>query len=92
MEERTAAQKEKEAARWAMRVSVQSFLDRGGGRFDGRGFSDRTVKALVARGIDAPERLLFAAETEFRKIPGIGKASVDEIMRYRARFIPEARS
>ena len=36
-------------------------------------------------GIDAPERLLFATETELRKIPGIGTASFNEIMRYRAR-------
>jgi hypothetical protein len=55
--------------------------------FSDRGFSDRTVKALVARGIDAPERLLFASEAELRKIPGIGKSSFDEIMRYRARFL-----
>ena len=54
--------------------------------FDHRGFSSRTIDALVARGIDAPERLLFATEAELKQIPGIGRASFDEIMRYRARF------
>ncbi len=53
-----------------------------------RGFSNRTIDALVARGIDAPEHLLFATEAELKKIPGIGKASLDEIMCYRARYIP----
>jgi DNA-directed RNA polymerase alpha subunit len=56
--------------------------------FHGRGFSRRTVNALFTRGIDAPERLLFASEAELQKIPGIGKASLDEIVRYRARYIP----
>jgi DNA-directed RNA polymerase alpha subunit len=56
--------------------------------FDHRGFSSRTIDAFVARGIDAPERLLFATEAELKQIPGIGRASFDEIMRYRARFLP----
>jgi DNA-directed RNA polymerase alpha subunit len=55
--------------------------------FNDRGLSEGTVHALVDAGIDAPERLLFATETEVRKIPGIGEASLDEIMRYRARFL-----
>jgi DNA-directed RNA polymerase alpha subunit len=55
--------------------------------FYGRGFSRRTANALFTRGIDAPERLLFASEAELKKIPGIGKVSLDEIMRYRARYI-----
>jgi DNA-directed RNA polymerase alpha subunit len=46
------------------------------------------VNALFTRGIDAPERLLFASEAELAKIPGIGKASLDQIMRYRARYVP----
>jgi len=37
--------------------------------------------------IDAPERLLFMKPTDLKKIPGLGKTSVDEIMRYRAKFI-----
>lgn len=57
--------------------------------FYGRGFSRRTVNALFNRGIDAPEWLLFVSEAELKKIPGIGKASLDEIMRYRARYIPD---
>lgn len=60
-----------------------------GNIFRDRGFSERTVKALVTRGIDAPERLLFATETELKQIPGIGKASFGEIMTYRARFLPK---
>jgi DNA-directed RNA polymerase alpha subunit len=57
--------------------------------FDDRGFSRRTIDALVARGIDAPERLLFATEAELKQIPGVGRASLGEIMGYRARFLPE---
>jgi hypothetical protein len=57
--------------------------------FWGRGFSDRTIEALVAWGFDLPERLLFASEAELKQIPRIGKASLGEIMRYRARFLPE---
>jgi DNA-directed RNA polymerase alpha subunit len=56
--------------------------------FRDRGFSDRTTNALVTHGIDAPERLLFMTETEPKNIPGIGKASFEEIKRYRSRFIP----
>ena len=57
--------------------------------FSDRGFSKRTMTALIAHGIDAPERLLFASYADLKSIPGIGKASLDEIMRYRTRFIPE---
>ena len=57
--------------------------------FGGRGFSDPTIAALVAHGIDAPERLLFASYADLKRIPGVGKASFEEIMRYRTRFIPE---
>ena len=57
--------------------------------FRDRGFSDRTIVMLIARGIDAPERILFTNEYDLKNIPGIGKASFAEIMRYRARFIPE---
>jgi hypothetical protein len=56
-----------------------------------RGFSDRTVDALLAHGINAPERLLFAVEADLKGIPGIDKASFDEIMRYRRRFNPDGR-
>jgi DNA-directed RNA polymerase alpha subunit len=62
-------------------VSISPFKD--------RGFSERTIEALVACGIDAPERLLFSTEAELKQIPGIGKASLEEIIKYRARFLPE---
>ena len=56
--------------------------------FAGRRLSRRVVDALVAAGIDAPERLLFMTEAEICKIPGIGKSAVTEINRYRRRFLP----
>ena len=55
--------------------------------FGGRGFSSRTIETLIARGIDAPERLLFASETTLKRIRDIGEASFEEIVRYRTRFI-----
>ena len=55
--------------------------------FGDRGFSDRTVTALVDCSIDAPERLLFMNEASLKTIPGIGKASLKEIMAYRSRFV-----
>jgi DNA-directed RNA polymerase alpha subunit len=57
--------------------------------FHNRRFSRRTIDALIARGIDAPERLLFATEADLKRIPGVGRASLNEIMRYRAQFLPE---
>jgi hypothetical protein len=56
--------------------------------FRHRGFSERTIRALMDCSIDAPERLLFMKPADLKKIPGVGKASFDEIMRYRAKFIP----
>jgi DNA-directed RNA polymerase alpha subunit len=50
--------------------------------------SSRTIDALMASGIDAPERLLFKPIAELKKIPGIGKAALAEITRYRERFLP----
>ncbi len=60
-----------------------------GSMFHGRGLSNRTVDTLANFGIDAPERLLFMTEGEIKKIPGVGKASLVEIMGYRARFMPQ---
>lgn len=57
--------------------------------FSDRDFSNRTIEALVARGIDAPERLLFATEKELKAIPGIGRVGLGEIMRYRQRFLDD---
>ncbi len=55
--------------------------------FAHRGFSRHTIDALCAHGIDFPERLLFATKAELKDIPEIGKASLNEIMSYRARFL-----
>jgi hypothetical protein len=49
------------------------------------------IDALVSAGIDAPERLLFMTDVELREIPGIGKAGIAEIAKYRSRFIPGSR-
>jgi hypothetical protein len=46
------------------------------------------IKILIAHGVDAPERLLFASESDLRKIKGLGRAGFEEVMRYRTRFIP----
>jgi hypothetical protein len=48
------------------------------------------TKALVAHGVDAPERLLFMSDVEIHNIPGVGKGAVAEIELYRARFLPRA--
>jgi hypothetical protein len=55
--------------------------------FRGRGLSERTILALLDQGIDFPEPLLFMEPSLLKKIPGIGKAGINEIMRYRERFI-----
>lgn len=57
--------------------------------YKNRGFSDRTIRALIDCSIDTPERLLFMTEDSLRKIPGVGKASLGEIMRYRTRYLGE---
>ena len=54
--------------------------------FQVRGFSERTIDAIVNYGIDAPERLLFMTESQIRSIPEIGKVSAAEIAEYRAKF------
>jgi DNA-directed RNA polymerase alpha subunit len=58
-----------------------------GQKFEGRGFSKRTVDALLAHGISAPERLLFMTETELQNIPGLGSISLGEILRYRKQHL-----
>jgi hypothetical protein len=55
--------------------------------FRHRGLSDRTIQALVGCSIDSPERLLFMTKKEIQSIPGIGKASMAEIIAYRDKFI-----
>ena len=53
-------------------------------------FTTHLTKALVAHGIDAPERLLFMSEEEIHNIPGVGKGAVAEIQLYRDRFLPRS--
>jgi hypothetical protein len=53
--------------------------------FRDTGLSDRTVKALLACGINVPKHLLSMTPIQIAVIPGVGKISLDEIMRYRAR-------
>ena len=60
-----------------------------GQKFEGRGFSKRTVDALLAHGINAPEQLLFMTETELQNIPDIGAISLGEIFRYRRQHLSE---
>ena len=57
-----------------------------GAMFTARGFSYSTIRALVVAGIDAPERLLFATDTDLLSIPGIDETAFKEIARSRARF------
>jgi hypothetical protein len=57
--------------------------------FDNRKLSARVVDALIKASIDAPERLLFMTTAELRAIPGVGKAGLAEIAKYRSKFIPE---
>jgi len=62
---------------------------REGAPFANRGFSERTIRNMITRGIDAPERLLFMTETQLKKIQGV---SIQEIRAYRARFITKGSS
>jgi hypothetical protein len=55
-------------------------------RFAERGFSKRTVKALMDGGIDTPERLLFLEDAVIKECPGIGRASLEEVKAYRTKF------
>jgi len=59
------------------------------GRFllDANGAWAKSDRQKYRLSIDEPERLLFMQPANLKKIPGVGKASVDEIMRYRAKFI-----
>jgi hypothetical protein len=55
--------------------------------FTARGFSYSTIRTLAIAGIDAPERLLFATETDLRSIAGINEKAFQEIAGYRCRFV-----
>jgi hypothetical protein len=78
---------EKEATRLAGLMGASIYQAGQTHKFQNRGFSERTIKAL-AKSVDAPERLLFMAEHEIEKIPGIAQASVREIRLYRKKFLP----
>jgi hypothetical protein len=56
--------------------------------FQGRGLSRATINALLAAGIDTPERLLFM---DFKKVKlkGIGPTRLQEIEAYRTRYLPK---
>jgi DNA-directed RNA polymerase alpha subunit len=55
--------------------------------FQERGFSDRTINALIDCQIDLPERLLFMSKKQLKLLRGIGETSMAEIVAYRGRFL-----
>jgi len=55
-------------------------------RFRRCGFNQRTVCALVAQGIDAPEHLL---DLQLGDFPSLSPASLEEIERYRSGHIDQ---
>ena len=55
-------------------------------RFVDRGFSYRTIVALINSGIDFPEKLMNKSEAEILRTSGIGKICLAEIMKYREKF------
>ena len=55
-------------------------------RFKNCGFSDRTIRALLAGGVATPERLPSMTPDQVRLIRGIGPALMKEVERYRAQF------
>jgi hypothetical protein len=71
----------------AASAAIQREADSARPLFEHRGFSDRTIRALIDSAIAAPERLLFMTEDQLRSIPGIGNVSLAEIIAYRDRFI-----
>jgi hypothetical protein len=58
-------------------------------RWSGRGFSERTISAFSAGGIEFPEALLFAELADISAIEGIGAAAMREVAAYRTRFSGE---
>lgn len=76
---------DRRAASHAAHQLAGSLLERA--PFASRGFSERTIKAVVGCGIDAPERLLFMTSVQIASIPGLGKSSVAEVAKYRSRFL-----
>ena len=78
---RTPLQRTATIASALARASVMRAIN-----FRGRGLSDRTIEVLLDHGIDFPEPLLFMEPSQLKKIPGMGKAGFNEIMRYRQKF------
>jgi hypothetical protein len=78
---------EKEATRLATLMGSSTYEAGQTHQFQNRGFSERTIKAL-AQSVDAPERLLFIAEHEIEKVPGIGQAAIHEIRLYGEKYLP----
>ena len=81
---RTPVQRATPTASMLARASVMRAIN-----FRSRGLTDRTIQALLDHGIDFPEPLLFMEPPQLKKIPGIGKAGFNEIMRYREKFRQE---
>jgi DNA-directed RNA polymerase alpha subunit len=63
-----------------MRRAVSAYMAHQ--RFADRGFSNATIDALANAGVDYPERLLMMEEKAIERLPGIGKAKLQEIKRY----------
>ena len=58
--------------------------------FSNRGFSPKTVQALINFGMSLPEELLSMTEDELSNIPEITDEGEVEIRRYRSRFARDA--
>lgn len=73
-------------------ASVQGTLAKVIGRhpWNDRGFSERSIDALLGAGYRYPEELLFADRSVVVKAQGVGKAVMAEVDAYRAKFIPGA--
>lgn len=56
--------------------------------FSRRGFSARTIHALVESGIHLPEEVLFLSDERAEHIAGLDAGSLAEIEAYRSRFLP----
>lgn len=55
-------------------------------RFAQQNFSPKVIDALVAAGIDAPERLLSMSPERVRLLPGVGPKTSEEVERYRKNY------
>jgi hypothetical protein len=55
-------------------------------RFADCGFTDRTIRALLAGGIATPEQLFSMTPDQIRLIPGVGAVLMKEVERNRAQF------